>query len=74
MGNIDCGCDTRKDIIGSNAWWSGVTVAAGALALLLTHGGVVTQKTKKILAIALGGAIVAIISDQVVKPVLGVKV
>lgn len=66
--HLDCGCGTRKETIGSDQWWTGVTVTGAALILALTYGGTVSKQTKNLIGIATAGAIMAIVADRYVNP------
>lgn len=73
---MDCGCADRAEILGGgdaqkgyDLFWTGVTIAIPAAILLLTKGGAVTRTTKNVLLTGLGGAIIAIFADKIVKPV-----
>lgn len=68
--HLDCGCDTRKLTIGSDLWWTGVTVTGAGLILALTYGGTVTKQTKNLIGIAAAGAVMAIVADRFVNPKL----
>lgn len=68
IGGFDCGCDTRKETIGSANWWTMVTVGGAVLIVALTRGGNVSKQTKNIIRIGAAGAIVAIIADKYVNP------
>jgi hypothetical protein len=65
---MDCGCDTRKETLGEDNFWTGI-IFTGAIVLLgMTYGGNVTAQTKSVLKIAAAGAIIALIADKVVNP------
>lgn len=73
VAGVDCGCETRKETIGSEKFWTTLTIAGTALGLALLYGGTVTAKTKTTLKIGAAGALIAIIADQIVRPGVGVK-
>jgi hypothetical protein len=66
--SFDCGCETRKETIGEDKWWTGCMIAGSVLILAFAYGGSVTAQTKQILKIAAAGAIVAVIADRFVNP------
>lgn len=68
---MNCGCDTRKETIGSDNWWTGCTVAAAILILTLTYGGNVTKQTQSVIKIGIGGAVLAILANKVIGPKTG---
>ncbi len=49
-------------------FWNSVIFGASLGALFLTKGGNVTAKTRKTLNIAIAGAIVAVVSDSLIRP------
>lgn len=68
VSGLDCGCDTRKDTIGSDKWWTMVTIGGAVFLVCMMKGGAVTKQTKKLIGIASAGAIMAILADKVVNP------
>lgn len=63
--SVPCGCETRKDTIGTENWWTIVTLSGAALIFALSYGGSVTKNTKHIIRIALAGAAIAVIADKI---------
>lgn len=56
--------DSRTDA----RFWNTALLSAAAVALLLTKGGNVTAKTRKMLNVAIAGALVAVVSDALIRP------
>lgn len=67
---LPCGCDTRKETIGTSQWWTGVVIAGAVLIVCLTKGGNMTKQTKNLIGIASAGAVMAILADKIVNPKL----
>lgn len=65
--SFDCGCEARAETIGTENWWTLVTVGSAALILALAYGGNVTSQTKSVLKIAAAGAVVAVFANKIVK-------
>lgn len=63
-----CGCETRRETIGEDAFFNGGILLTAAIALLLAKGGKVSTKTRNVLLIAAAGAAIAVISDAVIRP------
>lgn len=64
---VDCGCDVREDTIGSDNFWLGTTAVASVVILSLIYGGKVSKRARDVVAIAIAGAVSAIVADQMIR-------